>query len=156
VDPAQVLQTLLNQLAISSQLNLLQSTPLVGQPIGQTPPVICHSKMPEARALMIPNPQPRTLEEQTPETPSAEMQAIEQVSTELKSHMKQELIDHLSEMLQKRYGIKPRQQSCMYRTTYPSGYGQIPFPPRFKVLDFTKFSRQDETSTMEHITSFII
>jgi hypothetical protein len=101
VDPAQVLQTLLNQLAISSQLNLLQSTPLVGQPIGQTPPVICHSKMPEARALMIPNPQPRTLEEQTPETPSAEMQAIEQVSTELKSHMKQELIDHLSEMLQK-------------------------------------------------------
>jgi hypothetical protein len=44
----------------------------------------------------------------------------------------------------------------MYRTLYPSGYDQIPAPPRFKVLDFTKFSRQDETSTMEHITRFII
>jgi hypothetical protein len=84
------------------------------------------------------------------------MQAIEQVSAELKSHMKQELIDHFSEMLQKQYGIKPKQQSCMYRTLYPSSYDQIPFPPRIKVPDFTKFSRQDEISTMEHITQFII
>jgi hypothetical protein len=44
----------------------------------------------------------------------------------------------------------------MYRTLYPSGYDQIPFPPRFKVPDFTKFSGQDEKSTMEHITRFII
>jgi hypothetical protein len=44
----------------------------------------------------------------------------------------------------------------MYRTTYPSGYDQIPFPLRFKVPDFTKFSMQDETSTMDHITRFII
>jgi hypothetical protein len=70
--------------------------------------------------------------------------------------MKQELIDHFSEMLQKQFAIKPKQQSCMYRTPYPSGYDQIPFPPRFKVPDFSKFSRQDETSTMEHITRFII
>jgi hypothetical protein len=41
-------------------------------------------------------------------------------------------------------------------THYPSGYDQISFPPRFKVPDFTEFSRQDETSTMEHITRFII
>jgi hypothetical protein len=70
--------------------------------------------------------------------------------------MKQELINHFSEMLLKQYGIKPKKQSCMYMTTYPSGYDQIPFSPRFKVPDFTKFSRQDETSTMEHITRFII
>jgi hypothetical protein len=84
------------------------------------------------------------------------MQVIEQVSAELKSHMKQELIDHFPEMLQKQYGVKPKQQSYMYKPPYPSGYDQIPFPPRFKVLDFTKFSGQDDTSTMEHITRFII
>jgi hypothetical protein len=39
VDPAQVLQPFLNQLAISSQLNLQQSTPSAGQPIGQAPPI---------------------------------------------------------------------------------------------------------------------
>jgi hypothetical protein len=70
--------------------------------------------------------------------------------------MKQELIDHLSETLLKQYGIKPKQQSCMYRTPYPFGYDQISFPPRFKVPDFTKFSGQDESSTMENITRFII
>jgi hypothetical protein len=58
-------------------------------------------------------------------------------------------------MLLKQYGIKPKHQSCMYRTPYPSGYDQIPFPLRFKVPDFTKFYGQDETSTMEHITRFI-
>jgi hypothetical protein len=62
--------------------------------------------------------------------------------------MKQEIIDHMSEMLLKQYGIKPKQQSYMYKTPYP-GYDQIPFPPRFKVPDFTKFSGKDETSTIE-------
>jgi hypothetical protein len=70
--------------------------------------------------------------------------------------VKQELIDHFSDMLLKQCGIKPKQQSCMYMTPYPSGYDQIPCTLRFKVPDFTKFSGQDETSTMEHITRFII
>jgi hypothetical protein len=70
--------------------------------------------------------------------------------------MKQDLINHLSETLLEQYGIKPKQQSCMYRTSYPSGYHQISFSSRFKVPDFTKFSRQDEMSTMQHITRFII
>jgi hypothetical protein len=104
---------------------------------------------------MLPNSQLRILEERPLETPT-EIQALEQVSAELKSHMKQELIDHFSGMLQKQYGITPKQQSCMYRTPYPFGYDQIPFSPIFKVPDFTKFSGQDETSTMEHITRFII
>jgi hypothetical protein len=44
----------------------------------------------------------------------------------------------------------------MYMTPYPSGYDQIPFLPRFKVLDFTKFCGQDETLSLEHITRFIV
>jgi hypothetical protein len=109
----------------------------------------------EVRTSTAPDPQPRIIEEQPPETP-AEIQAIEQVSTELKSHVTQELIDHFSEMLLKQYGIKPKQQSCIYNTPYLSGYDHIPFSPRFKVPDLTKFCRQDETSTLEHITRFII
>jgi hypothetical protein len=57
------------------------------------------------------------------------IQAIEQVSVELKSHVKHELIDHFSEMLLKQYGIKPKKKSYTYKTPYPSGYDQIPFPP---------------------------
>jgi hypothetical protein len=78
VDPAQVLQTLLNHLAIPSHLNLQQSTPSVGQPIRQTPHVANTQGSSGARTSMVPNPQPRILEERPPETPTAE----------LKSHIK--------------------------------------------------------------------
>jgi hypothetical protein len=140
-------------------LNLHQPAPSASQRIGKIPNVTGLTNTQGssgAGTSMTPNPRPRTSKDQPPKTPSAEMQAIKQVSTELKSHVKQELIDHFSEMLKKKYGIKPKQQSCMYRTLYQSGYNQIPFPPRFKVPKFTKFSGQDKTSTMEHITRFII
>jgi hypothetical protein len=56
VDPTQVLQTLLNQLAISSQLNLQQSTPSAGQPIGQTPSFANTQGSSRAGASIAPNP----------------------------------------------------------------------------------------------------
>jgi hypothetical protein len=90
VDSAQLLQTLLNQLAISSQLNMQQPTPLASQTIGQAPPITGHSNTQgsaEAKTSTTPDPRPRILKEWPPETP-AEIQAIEQVSAELKSHMK--------------------------------------------------------------------
>jgi hypothetical protein len=36
------------------------------------------------------------IEEQPSETPSTDVQAIEQILVELKTHLKEELIDHLS------------------------------------------------------------
>jgi hypothetical protein len=115
-DSAQLLQTLLSQLAISSQLNRQQPAPLAGQSIEQTTPITGHSNTESStEARTAPCPKTRILEERPPETP-AKIQAIEQVPTKLKSHMKQELIDDFSEMLLKQYGIKPKQQSCMYRT----------------------------------------
>jgi hypothetical protein len=109
VDSAQLLQTLLNQLTISSQLNTQQPAPSASQPIEQNTPVTGHSNNQgsiEARTTL--DPKTRILEERSPETPT-EIQATEQVATELKSHMKQELIDHISEMQLKQYGIKPKQ-----------------------------------------------
>jgi hypothetical protein len=99
-------------LSISSKLNLQQSASSAGQPIRQTPPV---TSQPNAQCsfgagtAMALNPQPRTSKEQPLETPSAEIQAIERISAKMKSHVKQELMDHFSEMLQKQYGIKPKQ-----------------------------------------------
>jgi hypothetical protein len=66
VDPMQVMQILLNQLAISRQLNLHQPVPSAGQPIGQIPPVTSQSNTQSssgARTSAAPNPQQRTLEE---------------------------------------------------------------------------------------------
>jgi hypothetical protein len=77
-------------LAISSQLNVQQSTPSASQPIGQTPPATSHSNTQgsaEARTTTAPDIQLRILEEVPLETP-AEIQVIEKVSAELKSHVK--------------------------------------------------------------------
>jgi hypothetical protein len=115
VDSAQLLQTLLNQLAISSQLNTQQPAPSASQPVEHATPITGHSNTQgSTEARIAPGLQTRILEERPLETP-AEIQAIEQVATELKSHMKQELIDHFSEMLLKQYVIKPKQQSYMYK-----------------------------------------
>ena len=44
----------------------------------------------------------------------------------------------------------------MYRTPYPPAYDQLPFPHKYKVLDFTKYSGQGDISTLEHVNRFIM
>jgi hypothetical protein len=44
----------------------------------------------------------------------------------------------------------------MYRTPYPPTYDQLPFPHKYKVPDFTKFSGQGDVSTIEYVSRFIL
>jgi hypothetical protein len=53
----------MNQLAISSQLNLQQSSPSAGQPIEQASPAANMQSSSGTGTSMVPNPQPRVLEE---------------------------------------------------------------------------------------------
>jgi len=64
--------------------------------------------------------------------------------------------DKLAEVMRDQFGIKSKVNTYSYRTLYPPAYDLIPLPNRYKVPDFTKFSRQDDTSTMEHVNRFII
>jgi len=54
------------------------------------------------------------------------------------------------------FGIKPKVNTYASRTLYPPTYDLIPLPNRYKVPDSTKFSGQDDTSTIEHVNRFII
>jgi len=62
----------------------------------------------------------------------------------------------ITEVMRDQFGIKPKVNTYSYRTPYPPAYDLIPLPNRYKVPDFTKFSGQDDTSTMEHVNRFII
>jgi len=64
--------------------------------------------------------------------------------------------DKIEEVMRDQFGIKPKVNTYSYRTPYPPAYDLISLPNRYKVLDFTKFSGQDDTSTMEHVNQFII
>jgi len=62
----------------------------------------------------------------------------------------------IAEVMRDQFGLKPKQQNLMYRTPYPAAYDQLSLPHKYKLLDFTKFSRQGEVSTVEHINRFIM
>jgi len=62
----------------------------------------------------------------------------------------------IAEVMRDLFGIKPKVNTYSYWTLYPLAYDLIPLPNQYKVLDFTKFSGEDDTSTMEHVNRFII
>ena len=64
--------------------------------------------------------------------------------------------DKIAEVMRDQFGIKRKVNTYSYRTPYPPAYDLILLPNRYKVPDFTKFSGQDDTSTMEHVNRFII
>ena len=62
----------------------------------------------------------------------------------------------IAEVMREQFGLRPKQQSIMYKTPYPPTYNQIPLPHKYKMPDFTKFSGQGEVSTMEHVNRFLL
>ena len=62
----------------------------------------------------------------------------------------------IAEVMREQFGLRPKQQSVMYKTPYPPVYDQIPLPHKYKMPDFTKFSGQGEVSTMEHVNRFLL
>ena len=62
----------------------------------------------------------------------------------------------IAEVMRDQFGLKPKQQNLMYRTTYSAAYDQLPLLHKYKLPDFTKFSGQGEVSIVEHINRFII
>jgi len=64
--------------------------------------------------------------------------------------------DKIAEIMKDQFRIKPKVNTYSYWAPYPSAYDLILLPNWYKVPDFTKFSGQDDTSTMEHVNCFII
>ena len=62
----------------------------------------------------------------------------------------------IAEVMREQFGLRPKQQSVMYKTPYPPAYNQIPLPHMYKMPDFTKFSGQEEVPTMEHVSRFLL
>jgi hypothetical protein len=62
------------------------------------------------------------------------------------------LMQRMTDELQNQFGLKPKNQGHVYRPPFPEWYNRVALPHRVKApADFTKFSGQDDTSTVEHI-----
>jgi len=62
----------------------------------------------------------------------------------------------IAEVIRDQFGLRPKQQSFMYKTAYPPAYDQIPLPHKYKVPDFTKFLGQGDVSAVEHVNRFVM
>jgi hypothetical protein len=67
------------------------------------------------------------------------------------------MVQKMADVLQNQFGLKPKNQGHVYTPPFPEWYNRVAFPRRVKApVDFTKFSGQDDTSTMEHIARYLM
>jgi hypothetical protein len=67
------------------------------------------------------------------------------------------LVQKMADMMQNPFGLKPKMQGPTYTPPFPEWYYRVILPPRVKPpTEFTKFSRQDDTSTVEHIARYLM
>jgi hypothetical protein len=67
------------------------------------------------------------------------------------------LVQKMIEVLQNQFGLKPKNQGHLYTPPFPKWYHRVALPNRVKVpSEFTKFSGQDGTSTVEHIARYLM
>jgi hypothetical protein len=67
------------------------------------------------------------------------------------------MVQKMADVLQNQFGLKPKIQGQAYTPPFPKWYHTVVFPPRVKPpAYFTKFSGQDDTSTVEHIERYLM
>jgi hypothetical protein len=67
------------------------------------------------------------------------------------------LVQKMADVLQNQFGLKPKMQGPAYTPPFPKWYHRVILPPRVKPpTEFTKFSGQDDTSTVEHIARYLM
>ena len=88
-----------------------------------------------------------------PITPMSPQPATETNPMNMVSPQQIPVVDHqvdwtskIAEVMREQFGLRPKQQSVMYKTFYPLAYDQIPLPHKYKMPDSTKFSGQGEVS----------
>jgi hypothetical protein len=67
------------------------------------------------------------------------------------------LVQRMTDVLQNHFSLKPKNQGHVYTPPFPEWYHRVALPNRVKVpSEFTKFSGQDDTSTVEHIARYLM
>jgi hypothetical protein len=67
------------------------------------------------------------------------------------------LVQKMADLMQNQFGLKPTMQGPAYTPPFPEWYYKVVLPPRVKPpTEFTKFSGQDDTSTVEHIARYLM
>ena len=63
-----------------------------------------------------------------------------------------ELLLKVIEMMKNQFGLKPKRLTFLYKRPYLEWYDLITLPTNYRLPEFAKFTGQDSTSTIEHVS----
>ena len=66
-----------------------------------------------------------------------------------------ELLLRVTEMMKNLFGLKPKGQTFSYKRPYLEWYDLVALPVNYRHLEFSKFTGQDSTSTIEHVSRYL-
>ena len=66
-----------------------------------------------------------------------------------------ELLLRVTEMMKNQFGLKPKGQTFLYKCPYLEWYDLVALPINYRLLEFAKFTGQDSTSIIEHISRYL-
>ena len=58
-------------------------------------------------------------------------------------------------MMKNRFGLKLKGQTFSYKYQYPEWYDLVTLPTNCRLPEFAKFTGQDSTSTIEHVSQYL-
>ena len=96
---------------------------------------------------MIPNPGYQGTRDFNP-------QMGQQVQRNLNSNA-DELLLRVTKMMKNQFSLKPKGQTFSYKRSYPEWYNLIALPINYRLPEFAKFTGQDSTSTIEHVSLYL-
>ena len=67
-----------------------------------------------------------------------------------------ELLLRVTEMMKNQFGLKPKGQTFLYKRSYPKWYDLVALPTNYRLPEFAKFTSQDNTNTIEHVSRNLI
>ena len=66
-----------------------------------------------------------------------------------------ELLLRVTEMMKNQFDLKPKGLTFSYKRPYPEWYDLVALPTNYRLPEFAKFTGQDSTSMIEHISRYL-
>ena len=58
-------------------------------------------------------------------------------------------------MIKNQFSLKPKEQTFSYKRPYPEWYDLVALPTNYRLPEFDKFTGQDSTSTIKHVSRYL-
>ena len=66
-----------------------------------------------------------------------------------------ELLLRVTEMMKNQFSLKPKGLTFSYKRPYLEWYDLVTLPTNYRLPEFAKFTVQDSTSTIEHVSRYL-